>query len=187
MYVGHVAAALAGKSARPAIPLWFLIFSSQAPDWLVIVGRLLGHSVDRIEQFSETAYSYLLIGVPLALLYLALSRDVRSAVVVWCVCASHQLFDFFTGSKAFMPTGQLVGLGWYHRPLRDFVIESALVVVAAFWYHRRVPGAKQRPAVFVITFSALVLTQLMLDVYLASSVRNGWLAQELHTGRLLHQ
>lgn len=186
MYVGHVAAALAGKGFRQRIPLWYLLLAAQAPDWLVIIGRLAGHNVNRIEHFSETAYSYVLVALPLALLYFAVSRDWRSGVTVWLVCASHQLCDFFTGSKAFLPTGQIVGLGWYHRPLRDFVLESSLVILAAFIYQRRVGLPKRAAGVLVITFASLVLTQTILDVYLASSVRNGWFAQELHTGKLFH-
>jgi hypothetical protein len=186
MYTGHIAAAFAGKAARPRIPLWFLVFASQAPDWLVVIGRLAGHNVDHIEHFSETAYSYVLVALPLALLYLAISRDWRSAITVWLVCASHQLGDFFTGSKAFLPNGQIVGLSWYHRPLRDFVLESSLVIVAGILYRRRIPMAKKRAGIFVITFALIVLSQTVLDVYLASSVRNGWFAQELHEGKLFH-
>src|SRR4051812_21864253 len=122
MYVGHVAAAVIAKGARPRMPLWFLVFASQAPDWLVILGHLAGHNVDRIEHFSETAYSFGLVALPIALVYFALTRDWKSALTTWVVCASHQLCDFFTGSKAFLPTGHLVGLGWYHRPLRDLLI-----------------------------------------------------------------
>lgn len=185
MYVGHVAAAIIGKSFRPRIPLWFLVFASQAPDWLVVVGRLAGHNVDHIEYYSETVYSYVLVGLPIALAYAAVSRDWRSSLTVWLVCASHQVCDFFTGSKAFLPPGHIVGLGWYHHPLRDFVLESSLAILAGWLYQRRVAG-KRRPGLVVVTFSALVLTQAALGVYLASSVRNGWLAQELHTGRLFH-
>ena len=185
MYVGHVAAAIIGKASRPRIPLWYLVFASQGPDWLVIFGRLAGHNVDRIEHFSETAYSYVLVALPIALLYLAFSRDWRSSITVWLVCASHQVCDFFTGSKAFMPSGQLVGMGWYHHPLRDFLIESALIAISGWLYYRRI-GTRRTAGIVLITFSALMLSQTVLDVYLASSVRNGWLAQELHTGKLFH-
>lgn len=186
MFVGHVAVALIGKGARPQIPLWLLIFASQAPDWLLIVGWMTGHPVARIEHFSETIYSFALVAIPISLAYFAVSRDWRSALTVWLVSASHQLGDFFTGSKAFLPTGQLVGLGWYHRPLRDFVLESALVVGAAWIYQRNIAVERQKAGFLVITFGTLVLAQSVLGVYLASSVRNGWLANELWTGRLIH-
>lgn len=186
MFVGHVAVALIGKGARPRIPLWLLIFASQAPDWLLIVGWMTGHPVARIEHFSETIYSFVLVAIPISLAYFAVSRDWRSALTIWLVSASHQVCDFFTGSKAFLPTGQLAGLGWYHHPLRDFVLEAGLVVAAAWFYRRNIAYEKRNTGILVITFGALVFAQSVLDVYLASSVRNGWLANELHTGKLIH-
>lgn len=184
MYVGHVAVALMGKGVRPQIPLWVLLLASHGPDWLVIIGVLTGHSATRVELLSETAYSFILFALPLALLYFVASRDWRSSLIVWAVCASHQVLDFVTGSKALIPNGRLVGLGWYHRPLRDFVAESMLVFVAALLYRRTVAREPSKAGILVITFSALILSQLALDIYLASSVRNGWLAHEVHTGGL---
>jgi hypothetical protein len=186
MYVGHVAAAFLGKAARPRIPLWFLILASQAPDWVVVIGYLAGSNGPRVEHYSETVYSFLLIATPLALIYFAVSRDFRSALTVWFVCASHQIVDFFTGSKPLFPTGQAVGLGWYHRPLRDFLLEGSLVLLAAVFYRRRIPEARRNPGLLVILFSLLILTQAVLDLYLASSGRNGWFADEVNSGRLFH-
>lgn len=185
MYVGHVAAALIGKGARPRIPLWFLVLASQAPDWLVVAGYLTGKGA-RVEHYTETALSYVLVAAPLALIYFAASRDWRSSFVVWLVCASHQAGDYFTGSKAFLPSGGLVGLGWYHRPLLDFVFETLLVVLAAIVYRRGVPQVRRKPGLYVIVFSLLVLTQVVLDLYLGSSARNGWFADEVNSGRLFH-
>jgi hypothetical protein len=66
------------------------------------------------------------------------------------------------------------------------MLESSLVIVAGILYRRRIPMAKARVGIFVITFGLIVLSQTVLDVYLASSVRNGWFAQELHEGKLFH-
>lgn len=185
MYVGHVAVAFLGKSVRPQIPLWILLLASHGPDWLVIIGILTGHSTARVELLSETAYSFVLFALPLALLYFVASRDWRSSLIVWAVSASHQVLDLLTGSKAFLPNGRMVGLGWYHHPLRDFVAESMLIAAAALLYRRTVARDPAKAGILVITFSTLVLSQLVLDLYLASSVRNGWLAHEVHTGGLL--
>lgn len=186
MYVGHVAVALIGKGARPRIPLWFLILASQAPDWLVIIGYLSGRNGVRVEHYAETILSWVLVALPLALIYFAVSRDWRSAFVVWLVSASHQLGDFFTGSKALLPSGRLIGLGWYHRPLQDFLFETMLILVAAIVYRRGVPQTRKAPGLHVIVFSLLVLAQVVLDLYLGSSVRNGWFADEVNSGRLFH-
>lgn len=186
MYVGHVAVALAAKGARPAIPLWFLVITAQAPDWLVIATRLSGHEFARVERFTETSISFVLVAIPLALAYYAGSRDVKSAAIVWLVAASHAMCDYFTSTHTLLPGGIAQGLGWYKRPALDFAIEATLVVLAAFIYRRSLSDRARRSATFVLMFSSLVLFQAAVDVYLASLRRNGWLSEEINSGRLFH-
>lgn len=186
MYVGHVAVALAAKGVRPTIPLWFLIVAAQAPDWLVIATRLSGHEIARVERVTETSLSFVVVAIPLALAFYAGSKDVRSSALVWLVVASHAMCDFFTSTHTLLPGGIAQGLGWYRRPLHDFAIETAMIVAAAFMYRRSLPDRAKRSGIFMLMFSALVLFQAAVDVYLSSLRRGGRLADEIHSGRLFH-
>lgn len=186
MYTGHVAVALAAKGARPKIPLWFLVLASQAPDWLVIATKLTGHDVTRVERFTETSLSFFLVAIPLAVAFYAGSGDLRSSALVWAVSASHAVCDFFTANHVLLPNGVARGLGWYHRPLRDFAIEAALIVFAAIVYRRSLSERAKRSATFILLFSSLVLFQAAIDVYLSSLRRGGWLSEEINSGRLFH-
>ena len=186
VYTGHVAAALAGKGARPRIPLWFLVLASQAPDWLVVAGRLMGHEISHVERLTETSLSFVLVALPFALAYYIHGRDLKSSAVVWLVSASHPILDFFTGTGALLPGGQASGLGWYHHPVRDFALEGGLILVAALIYRRGLPARARQSAALVLMFSLLVLFQATIDVYMASSIRNGWLSEEINSGKLFH-
>lgn len=186
MYVGHVAVALGAKGARPQIPLWFLVLTAQAPDWLVIATRLSGHEIERVERFTETSFSFVLVAIPLAFAFYAGSKDFKSSALVWFVASSHAMCDFFTSTHTLLPGGLAQGLGWYQEPLRDFAIESALVIAAAFIYRRSLPYRSRRSALFVLTFSSLILFQAAVGVYLASLKRGGWFSEEIHSGRLFH-
>lgn len=186
MYVGHLAVALAAKGARPQIPLWYLVLVSQAPDWLVVAGGLTGHDLARIERFTESAASFVIVALPLALVYFVFWRDAKSALVVWLVTASHPLLDFFTGTRALLPGGRAVGLNWYHEPVYDFIMETVLLAGAAVVYRRSLSERARRSGAYVLLFGTLTLFQASIGVYLASSKRQGWLSEEIKTGRLFH-
>ncbi len=184
MYVGHVAIALAAKGARPQLPLWFLLITAQAPDWLVIATRLSGHDIARVERFTETSLSLILVAIPIAVAFYAGSNDLKSSAIIWLVAASHSLCDFFTSKQPLLPGGVAHGLGWYERPLHDFALETAMVIGAAFIYRRTLTDRAKRSAAFMVTFASLVLFQAAVGVYLSSLRRGGWLAEEVHSGRL---
>lgn len=184
MYVGHVAVALAAKGARPQLPLWFLILTAQAPDWLVIATRLSGHDITRVEKFTETSFSLVLVAIPIAVAFYAGSNDLRSSAIVWLVAASHAICDYFTSTQTLLPGGVAHGLGWYQRPMHDFALEAGMVIVAAFAYRRTLSERSKRSATFILTFASLILFQAAIGVYLASVKRGGWLAGEIHSGRL---
>ncbi len=187
MYIGHVAVALAARGVRPKIPLWFLLVTAQAPDWLVIATRLSGHDIARVERFTETSLSLVLVAVPIAIAFYAGSNDLKSSALVWLVAASHAICDFFTSTQTLLPGGVVHGLGWYRRPLLDFALETAMVVVAALIYRRTLSERAKRSATFILMFASLVLFQAAVGVYLASLRRGGWLADEIHSGRLFQK
>lgn len=185
MYVGHIAVALAAKGARPKIPLWFLVLTAQAPDWLVVATSLSGHDVTRVERFTETSLSLVLVALPLAVAFFAGSNDWKSSAIVWLVAASHAACDFVTSTDALFPGGVARGLGWYARPVLDFAVEGSMLVAAAFLYRRTLPARAKRSATLIIMFGSLVLFQAAVDVYLASSARGGGLADHINSGRFL--
>lgn len=135
MYVGHVAVGIAAKRWAPVIPLWLLIFASQAPDW---VDAAVCATRSGTSNPAMLSHSFLAIAV-LAAIGAATGRFVYGswflAKVLALIVVSHLVGDFVTGLKPTWSGGPVIGLRLYSRPVLDFIFES-LVILWGWWMYR---------------------------------------------------
>ena len=131
-----------------------------APDWVEWIFAQLGH------QNREISHSLISVGVGatiVALTYIAVTRATMDGVVLWLTYASHWPADFITGRKPTWPGGPIVGLQLYDHPLRDVVLESALVVVCWLIYCRSLQAVSRKRAINVLIPLGLVGMQILFE------------------------
>lgn len=138
MYCGHVAIALAAKSARLQLPLWALLFASFGPDWVETAQIACG--VDHTPLWSHSVPAVALGAVAAGLGASVWRRSSRDGALIAGVYVSHLLVDFITGSKPLGFGGRYVGAQLYSWPKADFAVESTLIVVGWLIYRRSLPA-----------------------------------------------
>ncbi|HVX38386.1 MAG TPA: hypothetical protein VHB25_02340 [Gemmatimonadaceae bacterium] len=144
MFAGHAALALGAKGARPRIPIALLVPVAFAPDWIEWICNLAGWE-SRLASHSLVSVA---IGATLvALAYAAVTGAGIDAIVLGLTYVSHWGADFITGSKPTWPGGPSVGLMLYAHPLRDAMLEGALIIACWLIYRRSLsPEARRRAA-----------------------------------------
>jgi len=176
MYTGHLGIALAGKGVRPSVPLWVLIGSAQACDWLNALVWPLGHADPYSTRWliagnwtarmaSHSLPSVLGLGIVLAVLYYATMRDVKGAWLVAGVTLSHVLADYVTAQTPTWPGGPRVGLSLYHDTAADLVVETGVVCCGWLLYRRSLPRG-HNPATAWLMLGSLIALQVAADVIL---------------------
>jgi len=100
----------------------------------------------------------------LVALYGIKSRDWTAAAIVAAVIVSHMLLDWITGYKSTWPGGTMIGLRLYDRPIVDFFLEGALIVVGAVLYGRTLPPRRRPWLDVTIMGGALLALQLVIDI-----------------------
>jgi hypothetical protein len=172
MFVGHYAAALAGKAIEPRAPLWTLVAGAQLVDiaWagLLMTGAekvrfdtsLPGSALD----LYHMPYTHSLPAAALwAVAALLLSRLLlrlpwRAAGVIGAVVFSHWLLDFLVHRPdlELWFGGAKVGLGWWNYPVAEATLEMGLIALAGgAWLWSR--GAWSRSAWPALGFMAFLL------------------------------
>lgn len=157
MVTGHIALAYLARSTWHRASLLPLLVATFIPD-LADVALPQG---DRC----RTECAYYTHAVP-AIFVLATAAAVLSWYVyhrrattnlVAALVLAHVASDLVTGYKSYWPGGPKLGLQLYARPVTDFTIEAAMVIVA--WaVLRRVPDAP-RAAVHPVTLLLLLSVQ----------------------------
>src|ERR1700686_2283947 len=134
MFLGHFGLAFAAKKAAPKTSLGTLVFAAQFADMLWPILLLLGLEHVRIvpgllraSPFDFTSYpiSHSLVaqlgwGALLSLIYFAVKRDGKSALIVGALVPSHWVLDFIAHrpDMPIYPGGSKYGLGmWNSVPL----------------------------------------------------------------------
>ncbi len=163
MYCGHIGIGLGAKGLRPHVSLALLLIAAFGPDWFETALIALG-----VRNTPEWSHSIPAVAVLAALFVLfALSRRDTSrqdALLVGAVCQSHLLVDYLTGRKPLWFRGPRFGLGLYHYPLLDFVLEGAVIFVGWTLYRRSLPQIRQRNHPFVYgLLVALLAMQALFD------------------------
>lgn len=156
MYIGHYAAALGIASFRPRRGvLTYLAFAASLPDLLMLGMGTLG---SRWNYHSDAG---LLVCVALVVLPgLALRAGLRTVGLALGCLATHLVLDipYAAGDPANL----------YGRPLLDFGIESALLVVAGGIFLIRSRPSHTRRMYFIAMLAALLLLQLAWDLIAGS-------------------
>lgn len=180
MFVGHYAAALAGKAIEPRAPLWTLVAGAQLIDiaWagLLMTGvekvrfdpELPGSSLDLYHMPWTHSLPAALLWAAAALLLcrLVLRLPWRAAIVVGVVVFSHWALDllvhrpdlelWFGGAK--------VGLGGWNFPVPEATLEMGLIALAggAWLWSRGAWSRSPWPALGFMAF--LVVLQMVSQI-----------------------
>lgn len=175
MLAGHYAAAFAGKTAEPKLPLWLLFVAAQFVD--IVWGVLVLTGVERagldyslpsnplVAEFMPYTHSLLGTALAAALLWVAVrakSGSLRFATIVALVVLSHWFLDLLMHRPDLTLAGgdPKLGLRLWNYPVLAHSFELGLLVLS-YWVFRIVakPDARQGRAALIL-LSVLVIVQL---------------------------
>ena len=150
MFLGHFAVALGAKKAAPRASLGALVFGAQLADLLWPVFLLLGWEQVRIDPaatrvtpldfvsypYSHSLLAELLWGLGIGLVYFAIRRNARAAIVVALCVPSHWLLDYISHRPdiPIVPGGARYGLGLWNFPAATLAVELTLFAVGIALY-----------------------------------------------------
>lgn len=152
MFLGHFALGLAAKPLAPRVPLPVLLAAPQLMDvvWPILVG--IGVERARLEPghleasplvLEHMPYSHGLVtgagwALAAALVYGALARDRRGAIVVAALVLSHWLLDWIAHEPdmPLVPGGDRYGLGLWRSLPATLGTELVMFAVGAWLYTR---------------------------------------------------
>jgi membrane-bound metal-dependent hydrolase YbcI (DUF457 family) len=176
MFIGHYAVALAAKKAAPRTSLGTLFMAAQFVDLLWPSLLLLRLEHVRIDpgntavtplDFYDYPITHSLAGVALwslllGVLYLAIKRDVRGAVVVGACVMSHWVLDFLT-HRPDLPlwfTGSTrVGAGLWNSVAWTIVVEGGMFA-AGIAIYIKATRSKDRTGVYAFWSLIAVLVAI---------------------------
>lgn len=162
MYVGHAAIALAIKSREPRIPIAVLVLAAFGPDWTeVALGYLFSTGHVAMWAYAHCVPGVVIGAVLWAAAYALLFRrpGAEYVMLAWLL---HWPADFLTALKPVFDLQHRVGLDLYHRPVVDFALESALVVVGCILYARTFASTARQRRWVIAMGAALVAMQVVL-------------------------
>ena len=157
MFAGHAALAMGAKGTRPRIPIALLVPVAFAPDWIEWICTLAGWE-SRIT--SHSLVSVFIGASVVAVAYGLFARSALDALVLGLTYVSHWAADFITGDKPTWPGGPNVGLMLYSHPIRDVMLESALIVACWLLYRRSLPPESRRRAIGWLVPIGLIAIQI---------------------------
>jgi len=150
MFLGHFAVALGAKKAAPRASLGALVFGAQLADLLWPVFLLLGWEQVRIDPaatrvtpldfvsypYSHSLLAELLWALGIGLVYFAIRRNARAAIVVALCVPSHWLLDYISHrpDMPIVPGGARYGLGLWNFPAATLAVELTLFAVGIALY-----------------------------------------------------
>lgn len=178
MFVGHYAAAFAGKRIAPKAPMWGLLVAAQAVDFLW-AGLVLG-GVERAEldhslptnplvaehmPYSHSLLGTLVVAVLMALMVGRLWRSSRAAWVAGAVVVSHWFCDLLMHRPDLTLYGlsPKLGLQLWNYPLASHVLELALLAAAVSWLMVAQAAVTRRNT--MILAGVLVVSQLYAALF----------------------
>lgn len=157
MFIGHFAPALIARAVTDEAPrLGTLFIAAQLVDWSFFAFVILGIEHVRLVpgltamnplDFYHYPYTHSLLGtavwaVGFALIVGVVYRNAVAATWAGIVVLSHWLLDFLVHRPdlTIAGSGTRYGLGLWDRPLIEIGLESALILLAFWWYMRRTKG-----------------------------------------------
>lgn len=100
----------------------------------------------------------------------AITRDATGMLIVALVVLSHWVLDYFTGIKPTWPGGPIVGMNLYARPVVDFALESATILVGWLLYRRTLPKSVRNHGWTYATLLMLCTLQVLAGAAFALSL-----------------
>jgi hypothetical protein len=173
MYVGHIGVALGAKGWRRAIPLWALVFAAQGPDWIDTVLYARHMNNDRVELWSHSIPSVLVVALLVGAMAAVRWRSLATGLTLSATYALHLPADYLTGYKPLWLGGPHFGLQLYDQPRMDFVLEAVVIVIGWSLWRRTLPlRGRNRPAAWLL-LAGLIAIQIGADLIFMA--RNGGL------------
>lgn len=178
MFVGHYAAAFAGKRIAPKAPLWVMLIAAQAVDFLwaglVLSGverAELDHSLPTNPLVAEhMPYSHSLLGTAVVAGLMAWVvgrgwRNFRAAAVAAAVVISHWFCDLLMHRPDLTLFGQppKLGLQLWNYPVASHLLELVLLGAAVFWLMAAQASVQRRNT--MILAAVLVSSQLYAALF----------------------
>ena len=177
MFIGHFGIGFAGKAAAPRVSLGALFLAAQFLDLLWPTLLMLGIERVRIvpgataatpllfEHYpvSHSLVAVLAWAVLVGVIFFAMRRELRGAVVMGLLVASHWFLDLIVHQPdlPILPNGPMVGLGaWNSVPL-TIALELAFFGLGV-WLYLRSTAARDRVGTWAL--AALVAFLLMIFV-----------------------
>ena len=153
MFLGHFAVSFAAKKPAPSVSLGTLFLAAQLVDLLWPLFLLLGFEHARIDagntavtplDFYDYPFTHSLAGAvlwsfTLGLLYYAVKRNMRNAVIVGTAVSSHWILDFLTHRPdlpLWFSGGPHFGLGLWNSVAGTVTVEVGLFGLGLFLYTR---------------------------------------------------
>lgn len=180
MFIGHYAAALAGKRAAPGVSLGWLILAAQLLDLIWPLFVLLG--IERVEidpgntRFTPLDFVYYpwthsllaasLWAALLVLIYALLRRDLRGAILLGFLVVSHWLLDFLVHRPdlPLIPHQEpRLGLGLWNNVAATVIVET-LIFAGGIWLYVRMTRSSNRRG--SVAFWSLIL--FLAVIYIAN-------------------
>jgi hypothetical protein len=167
MLIGHLGLAFIAKRAHPAAPLFWLAAAAFLPDIVRFILLLFVEST-RAELASHSIPAVIVLAA-LATIFVRLRCRLWTVGLIGGLLAlSHYAGDFVTGCKPTWLGGSYVGLGLYHRPLLDLLVEIPLVVLGWKMMREHLPPVSILARYWIVL--SLVFVQLL---FLITNCRGG--------------
>jgi membrane-bound metal-dependent hydrolase YbcI (DUF457 family) len=180
MFIGHNAVGFASKKFAPRTSLLLLMGAPMLLDLLWPIFLLLGIEHVRIQRgataltpldFYDYPWSHSLLmaavwSIVAALLYFAVTRYGRGALVIGVGVISHWVLDFVTHRPdlPLWPGGPKVGLGLWNMPRAEIVTEALLFALGILLYRN---VTKPRDAIGNAAFWLFVI--LLAGIFVANT------------------
>jgi hypothetical protein len=180
MFIGHFAVGLASKRVAPRASLGVLLAAPNLLDLLWPIFLLLGWEQVRIDpgntaftplDFVSYPISHSLLtafgwGALFALIYWAVTRYSRGAIVIGLSVVSHWVLDFIVHRPdlPLYPGGPRVGLGLWNSVPATIAVEVAMYVAGA-WLYLSMTRARDRVGTYALwSFLAFGLVAYVANI-----------------------
>jgi hypothetical protein len=180
MFLGHFGVALAAKKTAPKTSLGTLVLAAQLADLLWPIFLLLGWEQVRIAPgitrvtpldfvsypWSHSLTAEIALGLALGLVYFAIRRDSRGAIVAAACVPTHWLLDYISHrpDMPLVPGGPRYGLGLWNSLPATLIAELALYAAGVAIYL-----SATRPKDRTGMFALWALLTFLPVVYFAST------------------
>lgn len=162
MYMGHLGIGLGARRWSRSLPLWVLLVAPILPD---IADALSGFTpwADWMVEFSHTLLGIASLAFLMGLLAWLISRSGFAALLAATLVISHLPADYVTSRIHAWRGGPAIGLGLYHHPVADFIVEAVVILAGICFYRQSLNEVERRPGILIAMLMSLIGFQLLAD------------------------